>query len=104
MLLRSLLIVDHIEPPPYERTYTDDEFRSTVAHEMGHVFGLGDAYGENTYSSNEEIPAGGWLIGDRMYENGNATSNDVEMLLEAWKLNNEQGFKQTDPSAVIRLR
>ena len=79
----------------------------TVAHEFGHVLGLGDAYGYEPGASKEimrefgnrpeapntiECPNLGWKKGDIMRDNGIVTANDVEMVWEAWSTSKWQYY------------
>lgn len=79
-----------------------------MAHEFGHVLGLGDAYTNGGAPVNDEIKGGGWLVGDIMRSNGPVRSNNIEMVLEAFKMNKYQMFPNeatspNDVSKVIRL-
>jgi RHS repeat-associated protein len=89
--------------------YSEDEYGRTVAHEFGHILGIGDAYGykpgatakekakyDNRSEAQDttEVPGesggyGGW---DMMRGNDIVTANDVEMVWEAWKTNKWQYF------------
>lgn len=70
---------------------SNSSFQRTAAHEFGHVFGLGDAYSEpgvrDTGKGNDEVSKT-----DLMNEGAWITSNDIEMLLLAWKENDRQFF------------
>lgn len=76
-----------------------------AAHEFGHSLGLWDAYPEaNKFSlelnPNKEIP-----ISTIMWENGKATSNDIEMVLQAFVENKQQHYYASAPylkSKVVR--
>lgn len=76
------------------------DFLHMLAHETGHIFGLGDAYDRSRESSEDnslkamkgakitdEIPKD-----DMMINNTTVTPNDVEMVLEAWRSIEEQEF------------
>lgn len=100
-------------------------FAAVAGHEIGHALGLGDAYVKNNHEKNgyidhsndfvynhvnrKEIPIAtnpdkiDYLNSDKMYGFGPVSANDIEMLLEAWKLNERQGFREDDHSSVIRL-
>lgn len=73
--------------------YSDDGFSSVAAHEMGHVFGLGDAYTESprTVGVSEEVGPD-----DMMRSNAKVYPNDIEMLLLAWKENERQYYADVD--------
>lgn len=76
--------------------YTYVEYGNTVAHEFGHILGIGDAYGPGTMKPAKvtiEVPDNpGFYTGDIMRDNGYVTANDVEMVWEAWKTNEWQYF------------
>ncbi|AEY66721.1 RHS repeat-associated core domain-containing protein [Clostridium sp. BNL1100] len=77
--------------------YGQKGYAHTVAHEFGHVLGIGDAYGDKdkgrTAAKNTlEVPIGNWLEDDIMSSNGKVNANDVEMVWEAWSSNKWQYF------------
>ena len=89
-----------------DNDYSYYEYSQTSAHEFGHVLGLADAYQTSKHSQApwnrngfSEGPKGDWMTGDIMRNNGYVTSNDIEMMLEAWKTNSWQAFVDDDPAA-----
>ena len=92
--------------------YTDFVYEAVVAHEFGHILGLKDAYpeanGGKKIVSNAEIAYGKTygVDGSIMCRNGLVYSNDVEMMLEAFRTNKcqypiDKGFHKK--SRVVRL-
>lgn len=80
-----------------------------MAHELGHALGLADAYpnanGGKTLKDNAEIENG--ETGTIMWDNGTVSSNDIEMVLEAFKTNKEpyyMNYKGHKKSGVIRVK
>ena len=77
--------------------YSQYGYASTIAHEFGHVLGLGDAYGDKdkgrvAATNTPEVPVTQWLQDDIMVHNGYVTPNDVEMVWQAWSTNEWQYF------------
>lgn len=83
--------VGHIHAyPGMEESYSRTKFIEMIGHEFGHILGLGDAYeekGRKTGTSGDDVP-----IFDIMRDGDRVTSNDIEMLLLAWKENEKQHF------------
>ena len=86
----------------------------TIAHEFGHVFGLGDAYDrthEKGYRAfkymvgakiTDEIPPNSIMISNKLI-----MPNDIEMIIEAWKTGQRQQYYDAarigyEKSKVIR--
>ncbi len=87
--------------------YPVDRFKRTAAHEFGHAFGLGDAYtdGAVPVKTTEVKIYKFWPTDpnlDMMASNSKVSSNDLEMLLEAWKTNAKQTFSGPQKSPAIR--
>ena len=90
-------------------------FLQVISHEMGHIFGLGDAYRKSEEKSKnwqtkymvgakitDEVPKD-----DMMNELGIITPNDIEMILEAWRSTFVQNYYNASligyrKSSVIR--
>lgn len=78
-----------------------EEFLYTIAHEAGHMFGLGDAYDRSDESSKSDENTK-YMVGakvtneipenDIMFSKTEITPNDIEMILEAWKTTIHQVF------------
>lgn len=100
----------------FEYTGNKDEssFLHMLAHETGHIFGLGDAYDRSWESGKnpkekemlkamkgakitDEIPKN-----DLMINNKTITSNDVEMVLEAWRSAKQQNFYEAKTAGFIK--
>ncbi len=88
--------------PYYWAEYDVHEYMKTAAHEFGHVFGLGDAY--NVGWHEEAVQNAEVDYTDIMRTNKIVSPNDIEMLLEAWKLNEWQEFVGDEQSPVIRYK
>lgn len=95
-------------------SYTEFEYGATVSHELGHTLGLDDDYPGAHFgkrlASNAEISEGQQFAvdGSIMYKNGKVYSNDIEMVLEAFRTNEWQWAMDLDDyfikkSRVIRL-
>ena len=81
----------------FYRGFTD--FLHTIAHEFGHVFGLGDAYDRTHEEGNkafkymvgakitDEIPQNSMMISNKII-----MPNDIEMIIEAWKTAQKQRY------------
>jgi len=81
--------------------YSSSNFMQVAAHEFGHILGLGDAYKtehQSEAADTYEIPFNEPWKGDMMRNDGYVTPNDIEMMLEAWKMNAWQAFVSDDPS------
>ena len=85
----------------YANEYSVTEFKGVVAHEFGHVMGVGDAYLKNSngyqLKYNDEM-----LSGDIMYSNARVNCNDIELVLEAYSKNQWQNYSENNISSVIR--
>ncbi len=96
----------------FYRGFTD--FLHTIAHEFGHVFGLGDAYDRTHEEGNkafkymvgakitDEIPQNSMMISNKII-----MPNDIEMIIEAWKTAQKQRYYDAEKigyekSKVIR--
>lgn len=78
-----------------------------IAHEFGHVFGLGDAYEDDNVPGKVGAEISDEISSENMMrENKEVQSNDIEMILLAWEINKRQYYFNWDTkkkSAVIRL-
>lgn len=91
-----------------------EEYRITVAHEFGHVFGLKDAYGDDNgdpfVPETLEIPADDLMRKEVDRWPYRLTNNDIEMVLQAFVENKMQHFyinsfdNYSSISKVIRLK
>lgn len=97
-------------------------FLHKIAHEMGHILGLGDAYDRSSEKSDDDdsemksrnikLMVGAKITNeipknDMMITNEIVTSNDIEMVIEAWKTTEYQEFYNAEgigykKSEVIR--
>ncbi len=103
---------------------TENSYKQTIAHEFGHILGLGDAYGG--------VASPGMNLGDLtikymdwneeitptciMRNNAKVSSNDIEMVMYVYMENKIQNYKNavsewngtitefTTPSAAIKLQ
>ncbi|TCK93202.1 pregnancy-associated plasma protein-A [Natranaerovirga hydrolytica] len=74
--------------------YSQRSYAKVSAHEFGHVLGIGDAYP----SKEDNRPGAGHGFDETphnmlMRNNSVLTSNEVEMVWEAWKTNEWQYFQ-----------
>ncbi len=84
--------------------YTEAEYRFVAAHEFGHILGLSDAY--PAANNNKKIVDNAEIGSDGiMYSNIAAViySNDIEMILEAFSVNQKQYHLGKNKSRVVRL-
>lgn len=73
--------------------YSYDDFRITVAHEFGHILGIGDGYYNKDTQSLNSIMCDVW--GDSNHisrKNRKATSLDIKKALDAYKSNKWQDW------------
>ena len=86
----DLCIWMYTKMPNYDK-YDEITYQQTVAHEFGHTLGLGDAYLTNdsgeSLDANEEF-----YRRSIMSSNRQVTTNDIEMVLEAYATNMEQYY------------
>lgn len=85
------------------------EFKETIAHETGHVMGLGDGYDRSSEKGDanykymigakitNEVPRGSAMIYSKKI-----TSNDIEMLIEAWKAVQKQQFYDASEIGFVK--
>lgn len=100
----------YIQDPRNSTKYSDEAFKTVVAHEIGHSLGLWDAYAEanlyqqlkeNTEILNESI----MFQKDTRFEDVVVTGNDIEMILQAFRKNKQQHYFDSFPykkSEVVR--
>ena len=85
--------------------YTANQYIKVAAHEFGHVLGLGDLHGKGV-APTQECPQGRhYEHGDMMGSHGEVTSNNIEMMLEAYTTGWYQAYVNSGPevkSKVIR--
>ena len=80
-------------------TSTPEEFKNIVAHEFGHMLGLGDIYSDTYWEEkvSSEVPANDLMriidyYEERPDDSARVTSNDIEMIIEAWRTGNWQYY------------
>lgn len=91
----------------YSSSYDSKKFVNMIAHEFGHVFGLGDAYEDDNVPGKVGAEISDEISSENMMRvNKEVQSNDIEMILLAWEINKRQYYFNWDTkkkSAVIRL-
>ena len=80
-----------------------DQFGRAAAHEFGHAMGIGDAYGDDDKNRESakitsEVPSDDIMRGSA---NGRViSSNDIEMILEAWSTGERQDFDDSEYGGI----